>query len=256
MKYTMCLICCLTLAVSSALADVTESTEYSYELEPGGRISIGNVNGDIHITGVAGNQVHIVAVKTAHSEESLKGLEVEIEASDNRIRIETKYPKGGSGWFHWGDKNDHGGSVAFDLTVPASVELDTVETVNGGITVAGVKGPVKAETVNGKISLEGLANDARLETVNGTIDARFDVLGGGQRVSADAVNGGIVLRLPQTASAEIHVETLNGGIDADDFGLKPDKGFVGRELDGIVGEGEARLNVDTVNGSVTINRGH
>lgn len=254
MKYTISLICCLTLVVSSALADVTETREYNYELASGGRISIGNINGDIRINGVAGNQVHIVATKKADSQEYLNGLEIEIVAADDRIRIETKYPKGGSGWFHWGDQNDHGGSVSFDLTVPAGAELDTVETVNGGITVAGVKGPVKAETVNGKISLEGLANDARLETVNGTIDARFDVLGSGQRVSADAVNGRIVLRLPQNASAEIHAETLNGGIDADDFGLKPEKGFVGRELDGIVGEGEARLSVDTVNGSVTINR--
>jgi DUF4097 and DUF4098 domain-containing protein YvlB len=250
----MSLVFCLTLVVSSASADVTETKEYNYELKPGGRISLSNVNGDVHIKGVAGNQVHIIATKKADNQEYLDGLEIEIDATDDRIRIETDYPKGGSGWFRWGDHEERIGGVSFDLTVPASAELDTIETVNGGITVTGVKGSVTGETVNGKISLEGLANDARLETVNGTIDAQFDVLGSGQRVNVDAVNGRIVLRLPENASAEIHAETLNGGIDADDFGLKPERGFVGRDLDGSVGDGEARINVDTVNGSVTISR--
>ena len=254
MKYIMSLSCCLILAFSSALADVTETKEYNYELEPDGRISLSNVNGDIHIAGVPGNQVHIIATKKADNQKYLDSIEIEIDAAHDFLRIETRHPDGGNGWFHWGDRNNRSGSVSSDLTVPVNAQLDAVETVNGDIKVIGVKGSVNSETVNGRISLEGLEGDARLDTVNGSIDARFDVLGTGQRVSADAVNGRIVLRLPENASAQIHVETLNGGIDADDFGLKPEKGYVGRDLDGRLGDGEARINVDTVNGSVTIKR--
>ena len=48
-------------------------------------------------------------------------------------------------------------------------------------------------------------------------------------------------------------ETVNGSIDADDFGLEPEKGFVGRDLDGTIGDGDARISLDTVNGSIRIN---
>jgi DUF4097 and DUF4098 domain-containing protein YvlB len=90
--------------------------------------------------------------------------------------------------------------------------------------------------------------------VNGSIDAEFNVLAAGQRVSADAVNGRIVLRLPENASARIHAETLNGSIDAEDFALEPDGGFIGHDLDGQIGAGEARVNIDTVNGSIAFKK--
>jgi len=253
MRYAVGLLYCLVFAVGSASADVTETKEYNFELRPDGRISLSNVNGDVHVEGVSGNQVHVVATRKAGNQEYLDGLKVEIDASDDLIRIETQYPENG-GWFHWGEHGDRSGSVSYELTVPSSVELDSVETVNGDISIAGVKGPVSAETVNGKIDIKGLEGNVKLDTVNGTIDAQFDVLGSGQRVSADAVNGRIILRIPENASAQIHAETVNGGIDADDFGLKPEKGFVGRDLDGSLGDGEARVNIDTVNGSVSIKR--
>ena len=251
MKYAMVLVFCLAFAVTTASADVTETRDYNFELKPGGRISLSNVNGDIHIAGASGNEVHVIAKKKAASQEYLDGLQIEVDSSDDLIRIETHHPENRS-WFHWGEHGDSSGSVSFELTVPSGVELDTIETVNGGISIAGVKGPVSAETVNGKIAIEGLEGNAKLDTVNGTIDVQFDVLQSGQRVSADAVNGRIILRIPKNASAQIHAETVNGGIDADDFGLKPEKGFVGRDLDGKLGDGEARVNIDTVNGSVTI----
>ena len=68
------------------------------------------------------------------------------------------------------------------------------------------------------------------------------------------MNGKVVLQLPANASANIHAETVNGRIDADDFGLEPDKGFVGRELDGQIGDGDARISLDTVNGSIVISK--
>jgi DUF4097 and DUF4098 domain-containing protein YvlB len=140
------------------------------------------------------------------------------------------------------------------MSVPRGAQLDTIETVNGDITITGAKGLVSVESVNGDLTLEGLVGDVNMDTVNGSLKAQFEVLGAGQRVSADAVNGSVVLKLPENASARINAESLNGDIDADDFGLEPDKGYVGRDLDGQIGAGEARVNVDTVNGSITIKK--
>jgi len=252
MKKPLSLLVLLLFATFSVQADVTETLEYDFELDEGGRISLSNVNGDIQIDGTSGNQVHIVAVKKAGTQEYLDGIEVVINDSGDSIRIETRHPESTSRWFSWG--SDTSGSVSYTLTVPESVELDSIDTVNGAIQISSVSGPVSAESVNGKIKLEGLRSDAKLDVVNGGIKASFDVFGAGQRFSAGAVNGSVTLKLPPNASAEVHAETLNGGIDADDFGLEPDKGFVGRDLNGKIGAGEGRVHIDTVNGAIDLQK--
>lgn len=236
----------------SAVADVESTEEMAFDVNPGARISLENINGDIDVVGGTGSQVTVVARKKAGRQEYLDGLKVVVDASPDYIRIETRHPKSESSWFNWG--NDGGGSVAYELSVPADVELDSIETVNGDVRIRAVDGIVKASTVNGGLDVGNLSADVNLETVNGTIVAEFDVLGADQRVDAEAVNGRIEIRLPGDASARVTAETVNGSIDADDFGLEPEKGFVGRDLSGDIGGGAARISLDTVNGSIEISR--
>jgi DUF4097 and DUF4098 domain-containing protein YvlB len=236
----------------SAVADVESTEEMAFDVNPGARISLENINGDIDVVGGTGSQVTVVARKKAGRQEYLDGLKVVVDASPDYIRIETRHPKSESSWFNWG--NDGGGSVAYELSVPADVELDSIETVNGDVRIRAVDGIVKASTVNGGLDVGNLSADVSLETVNGKIVAEFDVLGADQRVDAEAVNGRIEIRLPGDASARVTAETVNGSIDADDFGLEPEKGFVGRDLSGAIGGGAARISLDTVNGSIEISR--
>jgi len=182
----------------------------------------------------------------------MDGLEIVVDADDDYVRIETRHPKSEGHWYNFG--HDGSGSVAYDLNVPADVNLDTITTINGDVTINGVSGMVKTETVNGSLEAEGLVSDANLETVNGSVRAVFDFLGEGQRVSAEAVNGKIVLVLPADSSARVNAETVNGSIKAGDFGLEPEKGFVGREMSGDIGGGHARISLDTVNGSIHLTK--
>ncbi len=237
----------VSLAVSAA---VTETEEMTYDVNADARISLENINGDIRITGGGGDKVHLVAEKKAGKQEYLDQLKIIVDADQDYIRIETRHPKSEGGWFNWGE--DSNGSVSYVLEVPATVNLDTISTVNGDVEIASVNGQVKAETVNGSLQAFGLKGDVDLETVNGSVRAEFDQLGEGQRVSADAVNGKIVLVLPSDASARVEAETINGSIDAGDFGLEAEKGFVGRDLSGKIGGGDARISLDTVNGSIKI----
>jgi DUF4097 and DUF4098 domain-containing protein YvlB len=240
------------LISAAAAADVTKTEEMSFEVDSGARISVENINGDIEVVGGSGETVHLIAKKKADDQEYLDKLEIEVDANRDYIRIETKHPKSGDGWFSWG--GDGGGSVSYRLTVPAHVRLDTVSTVNGDVSIEAVAGSVKAETVNGSLEAKGLTSDVDLETVNGSVLASFDKLGAGQRVSAEAVNGKIVLVLPEDASARLDAETVNGSIDAQDFGLDVEKGFIGRSCSGEFGGGEARIKLETVNGSVKLKK--
>jgi DUF4097 and DUF4098 domain-containing protein YvlB len=242
----------LMLTTSMALADVSKTEEYNFELKEGGRISLSNVNGDVSIEGTDGRQVRIVATKTADNQKYLDGMKIEIDASASAISIETRHPDSGGGILNWG--GDDNGSVEYKLTVPHDVELDSIDTVNSDVVISGVTGSISAESVNGNLHATGVSGDVSAETVNGNVDVEFAQLGAGQRVSADAVNGRIVLRLPANASTQVNAETLNGSIDADDFGLAASGGFVGHDLSGDIGSAEARVSIDTVNGSIAIKK--
>jgi DUF4097 and DUF4098 domain-containing protein YvlB len=236
----------------SALADVTETENFSFDVKPGARVSVENINGDIDVVGDSVKQVKVVAHKKAGKQEYMDELEIVVDASEDHVRIETRHPDSSGGWFSWG--SDSSGSVSYELLVPMDVDLDSIDTVNGDVNIESVDGEVKAGTVNGTIEVSGANADVDLETVNGSIKATFDELGSGQRVKADTVNGKITVYLPAKASARIVAETVNGSIDADDFGLEVEKGFVGRDLDGEIGGGDARVSLDAVNGSIRIKK--
>lgn len=252
MKTTYLAGAALLLFSAASMADVTETEEFSFDVNSGARISLENINGDINVTGDSGSKVKVVAYKKAGKQEYLDKLEIVINADKDFIRIETRHPDSEGGWFNWGGNSS--GSVAYELSVPESVDLDSIETVNGDVTIDSVDGEVNAGTVNGTVSVSGVQSDVDLETVNGGVKAVFDQLGEGQRVKADTVNGKITIYLPADASARIQAETVNGSIDADDFGLEVEKGFVGRDLSGEIGGGDARVSLDTVNGSIRIKK--
>lgn len=238
------------LATGSVLASVTEEETFSFELNDGGRFSISNVNGSIIVTGGAGDSVEIVATKKADSQKELDKIEIEISSSADEIVVETELGESS----HWFSHGNNSGSVKYEVIVPENTRLDSVETVNGDLKISGVSGDVFAESVNGDLDIRGLAGDVGLSTVNGGIEAVFSRLDDQQRVKVETVNGRVTIILPADADVEISADTLNGGINASDFGLETDKGFVGSDLNGKIGNGSARLNIDTVNGAIKIRK--
>lgn len=249
MKFRSFILAMTLLASGTLLAKVTEQETFSFPLDEGGRLSVSNVNGSITVTG-GGNTVEIVATKKADNAEELEKIEIEISHSNSEIVIETELGKS-SRWYNHGDGN---GSVNYEIIVPAGTNLNAIETVNGEVNISGVSGRVAAETVNGSLDLSDLAGDADLSTVNGSIDAAFVRFDGQQSVKAETVNGRVTIRLPENSDVKISADSLNGGINGSDFDLHTEKGFVGSDLNGNIGNGSARLNIDTVNGSIKIRK--
>ena len=238
------------LATGSLFASVTEEETFSFKLDDGGRFSLSNVNGSVVVTGGDGDSVEIIATKKADNQKDLDKIEIEITNSADEIVVETEL--GGSD--HWYSRGSNSGSVKYEVIVPTGTRLDSVETVNGSVNISGVSGKVVAESVNGDLEVSDLAGDVGLSTVNGSIEAEFSRLEDQQRVKMETVNGRVTIYLPENADVDINADTLNGGINAKDFGLETEKGFVGSDLNGKIGDGGARLNIDTVNGSIKIRR--
>jgi Toastrack DUF4097 len=223
----------------------------SYELKPGGRIEIRNINGKIDVQPSAGNSVEVIAEKTANgmsveaAKEALAGIEIQDAVSPDEIRITTKVSRMGGGLFGGGNQ-----SVQYTVKVPASAEA-TFTTVNGGVQVSGLKGHVTAEATNGGIKARDISGQIDANTTNGGVEVELaDVSESG--VKLGCVNGGIELRLPSTAKANISARMTNGGINASGLQMETIGESSKRRLEARLNGGGPQIELSGTNGGIRI----
>lgn len=211
-----------------------------------GVVTLENINGDVVIHTWDKNEIRIEGEKSAATDDELKLIDLQMDLSESAARIKVHLPKRKGAWFG----NNIRASVRFDITVPASAQLEHVRCVNSTIKIDDVRGSVDAESVNGAVRAHGLGGDARLGTVNGTVDAQFDRVAGEQHLDFRTVNGGVNVRLPKDAGVTIHCSVVNGHVDCD----LPVQGMHrrGRSLSGAIGDGRASLKAEAVNGGIHI----
>jgi DUF4097 and DUF4098 domain-containing protein YvlB len=239
---------CALLALASTISlpangNFHQQSSRSYALSARGRVSLQNINGDVHIRAWDRNEVRIDAVKSASSRNLLDEARVEIESSADSISIHTRY----------GDSaNANPGKVEFTVMVPRHARLSEVKLINGALDIEGVSGGVNASSVNGTVRAQKIAGDARLSTVNGKLEASFDRLGDAKNISLASVNGPISLSIPYDAGAEFNARNVTGGID-NDFGIPVSQDHsAGSQLHGVRKGGGTYINLKNINGTICI----
>ena len=120
-------------------------------------------------------------------------------------------------------------TVNGDVLVSGARSGVELESVNGAVTAEGIRGRISAETVNGGISVESLDEipDIHLETVNGAIGIQapkgarasyhFETVNGGLKCAPETftVRGAGPKEIEGTwngGGGKIRAETVNGGI--------------------------------------------
>lgn len=145
-------------------------------------------------------------------------------------------------------------SGSIDL-VGSNMDSETeLSTVSGSISVRDVSGRIDTESVNGWVGIGGGSfSDAAMETVNGRIEFKSNLRERGD-LDIETVNGKVVVNFVGSLSAEIDVNTFNGHIN-NCFGPKPErtsKYAPGWELSFTEGGGDGSVNIETLNGGVTL----
>jgi DUF4097 and DUF4098 domain-containing protein YvlB len=239
--------------VKTNSADEIERFSQIYPLSANGRVSVSNVNGSVTLNTWDRNEVKLEYVKTADDRDKLSTFEIKIDSRPDNFRVETVYeqyrPENRDAW-----RNQGKTEVQYTLTVPRNAVLAGIETVNGSVSITNAANSTKASSVNGQVRGVNLRGAANLTTVNGTIEADFDQLLTGTRISLNTVNGQANLLIPSDANATVKADTVNGSI-VNDFGLPVRKGeYVGRDLYGKIGTGDVKITLNSVNGALSIRR--
>lgn len=145
-------------------------------------------------------------------------------------------------------------SVSYEAFVPRKIDLK-LDSVNGGIHVADIRGNLRFQTVNGGVTLSGVNGTVKGETVNGGV--HVDIAGTrweGEGLEVETVNGGVELSVPASFAANVHAETVNGGMHSEIAGAVVTGKWGPKKMDLTVGGGGPRVSVSTVNGGVHIKK--
>jgi DUF4097 and DUF4098 domain-containing protein YvlB len=248
---------------------------YNFDLQPGGRLNIENINGPVEIEGWDQNKVEITGVKNAATHEALDRLRIDIHNSPSSIDIRTVRASGtrnvgarytlrvprsavldrivtSNGSLHIRDM-DGGGSLK---TSNGSIRAEDIrgaidaETSNSSVELQNIAGDVKARTSNGRIRAERISGECEAHTSNSSIAVEFDHAPK-SRVRAETSNGGITVRLPGNTAARIEADTSNGSVTTD---FEADRGSRGNHLETTINGGGPLIELTTRNGSISILR--
>jgi DUF4097 and DUF4098 domain-containing protein YvlB len=222
---------------------------------PGGRLELINVNGRITAELSESNKIEVVAVRKtkASSDEAARELmdkiELREEVGDSRVRVEVRPPRLSGFSSH---------EFKWTVKVPEGVHVD-LRTVNGGVSLNGLSGEVRAKATNGGVTAEALkATRLEASAVNGGINLEFAApLDSASSVDAVTVNGDVALRLLADSKATIDARCVNGNVNySDTLSIqRTDEGTARekrRHLAGTLNGGGAQVKLKTVNGGVRI----
>lgn len=229
-------------------AKAVDQWSRSYDLGDRATVEVANTNGRISVEGgdIAAVQVEAVITARAGTEEAarehLKQVEIVEEKGSGRIRLQTRYPK---------SLGRSGVDVAYTLRVPRGATVD-VETVNGGIVLSSLVGPVRAESTNGGVKGRDMSGSVRASTTNGGVDMQITALTN-DGVTLETTNGGIELRVPEQLKGTISARCVNGSISVADLPVEKAENSR-RRLEATLNGGGPAIRIETVNGGIRIRR--
>lgn len=149
-------------------------------------------------------------------------------------------------------KHDFNWSVSFEIFVPRRSDL-SLETHNGGISIADVNGKIEFDALNGGVVLRRVGGSVHGQTTNGGLMVelsgdRWD----GDTLDVKTTNGGVVMSVPENYSAHLETGTVNGNVSVD-FPVTV-QGRITKELSVNLGSGGATVRAMTTNGGIRLRR--
>lgn len=222
----------------------TENFSRKVKVGRDGRVSISNISGDIKITGGAGDDVTIEAIKRTRGDRSQLGaVQITVDDRPGRVEVRTEYDSNRN----FRNRNLDV-SVDYTVLVPATATVD-VKSISGNVTVTGVQSAVHAETVSGtvttsatpKLTAKTVSGD--LELVSAPADADL---------SASTVSGNIRakgLKIRTLDLGSVSGDLIVSDITCDRLGVKSVSGNV--EFGGTLGKG-GRYDINSHSGSVRL----
>jgi DUF4097 and DUF4098 domain-containing protein YvlB len=180
----------------------TEKFSKTVPLGKGGTFDLGNISGDIVITGGTGEQVVINAVKRGKTAEDLKAVQIEVTATAARVEVRTKYPQ---------EKRNINASVDYTVSVPRGAAV-IVNSVSGDMKVSNIDGALRINTVSGDVDVTAAAQLESAKTVSG--DVTVTTAGSAGDITAASVSGDVTIKSAKAKGFDLN--SVSGSVTMTD----------------------------------------
>jgi DUF4097 and DUF4098 domain-containing protein YvlB len=231
----------LGLALAGAAA--AQDFQKSYSLGENGQIRIGNISGDVEITGYNGSAVVVTAYKEGRDRDV---VEIEDRSSASRVDVRARYPE------HCRRCDV---SVRFTVQVPQSMgfDFDGISSVSGSVRIRNVTGSLRASSVSGTLRIEDVTGTVSASSVSGNVEVDINRLEGADDMKFSSVSGNVNVRMPAGLDAQVSMSTLSGSLDTDfPVEVKEKRYGPGRSASGRVGEGTRQVKMSSVSGNISL----
>jgi hypothetical protein len=236
----------LAIIPLSAHAKIERVVEKSFQVQPGGLLTVETQGGNVRVETSNDLTVKVVAkqiIKADSEDEAdkiLEKLSLDIEQRADGVAAVSKYERKPSG-FHWGSWPPV--QVNFVVTVPSRYNVN-LKTSGGDIRVENLDGKAYARTSGGNVELGKVTGDVDAGTSGGNVrlqeglgSVKLNTSGG--NVSVDRAIGETEL---DTSGGDITIGTVENTLHASTSG--------GNVTAGIVGALKGDCSLDTSGGNV------
>jgi hypothetical protein len=231
----------LTVLLGAAVA--AQDFQKTYQLPAGGSIRIGNISGDVTVTGYDGTAIVVTGTKEGRDKEV---VQIEDRSTASTVEVAVRYPH---------HCNDCNASVQFRVQVPRSISYNfsSIHSISGDVNVTSITGRLDASTVSGTVHVTDVTGSVSAKSVSGDVDVQISRLEGTDDMNFSTVSGNVTAGLPAGLDASVEMSSFSGSIDTSfPIEIKEDRFTSGHRASGQIGSGSRRLRMSTMSGNLSL----
>jgi len=227
--------------------DSREEIRKSFELAPGARVEVFNINGSVNIETADTKTADVYVERIGASAEALARRRVVVEADTNSLKIYGE--KANVGFF----TRLFGSNAREKVTIKLPRQIDLLtKGVNGAVIVGDLDGSVEVRGVNGRVQIAGTKGTAAFKGINGNIVVGLKQLNS-EGVTLSGINGNIELKLSHELNAYLEARGMNGRVFSEITGVSIEKERRGTYW-AQIGSGGNAINAKGINGNIRLTR--
>ncbi|MDT7542241.1 MAG: hypothetical protein QOE33_2145 [Acidobacteriota bacterium] len=220
-----------------------EELRQTYQLSPGARVELSNIDGAVTIDTTEGNSAEVV-IKSYSYDANPRKLTVEQTSSSLSIRgVERR----GEGDFSDGTRH------TIHLIIPRRSNL-VATNMRDNMRVGELDGTVKLDHVAGRVGIAQAAGSAEITNVSGSVSMALARLSG-RGVSVSNVAGRVTLRFIEDVNAQLQTSGVKGKVYVELPNVSVEGEMSRSDFRAKVGTGGVPLTVSDVSGSVRLAKG-
>lgn len=243
-KSMVVLVFFTTFLIAFLELGMSQDFKRTYVLSTGGEIRIGNISGDVKVTGYKGDSIEVIAHKKGRDRNL---IEIGDFSSGNRIDLHSYYPQ-----MRGGDA-----SVDFEVRVPGNVEYDfsRLSSVSGNVKVSNVSGRLRADSTSGNVEISDVNGLVSARTVSGNVTVEINRNQDSGNMRFSSISGNVSVKAPADLDSAVEMSSISGSLRTDfPIEIQEQRYGPGRSARGKLGSGKQSLLITTVSGHVSLVR--